>query len=203
MREKQPQWVVFDLGGVLVEIGGVVDTIRAARPESNEDPWEAWLRSPAVEAWETGRTSNEEFADDLIKELGLLRSREEFLADCSTWVVGTFPETLPMLAALRGQVKLACLSNTNGLHWPIIQRDLRIHEQLDRSFLSYQMGLAKPDLAIFKEVAERLDSPPEALLFIDDNRLNVAAARDAGLQAEQAFGGAAVRDILRARGFSV
>ena len=84
MQGKSIRWVLFDLGGVLVEIGGVVATItEALGPDSTEEPWEAWLKSPAVWDWETGVTSNEEFAARLVTELNLTASPEEFLADCS------------------------------------------------------------------------------------------------------------------------
>ena len=201
MTSSTISWVLFDLGGVLVEIGGVVETIRRGRGgDSKKDPWEAWLQSPAVFQWETGQTSNEEFARDIVAELQLDRSPEAFLSDCATWVLGLFPGTDEMLAALRPQVSLACLSNTNGLHWPIIQRDLGLDKKLDRCFLSYQLGRGKPDEATFSFVADQLECAPNKILFIDDNRLNVAGAQAAGMQAERAFGGEAVRAVLHSKG---
>jgi len=203
MVGAKPRWILFDLGGVLVEIGGVVATIRSAKGAVKQDPWEAWLRSPAVDDWESGRTSNEDFADSLITELGLETNRDDFLADCATWVLGTFPETLAMLESLRGQAQLACLSNTNPLHWPIIQRQLGLHKQLDRCFLSYELGMAKPAPATFLHVANELACPPNEILFLDDNRLNIEGARAAGLIAERAFAGKAVNEALRRYGFKV
>jgi putative hydrolase of the HAD superfamily len=195
------KWVLFDLGGVLVEIGGVVETIRAAQqPGCDEDPWEAWLHSPAVWDWETGVTSNTQFAQRIVVELGMSVSPEEFLADCSTWILGTFDGIPQLLTDLRGRVGLACLSNTNPLHWPIIQQQLKLHEALDRCFVSYQMGMAKPRPDTFEHVVAQLGCAPREILFIDDNRLNIEGAREAGLQAEQAYGGDAVREILELHG---
>jgi len=203
MQGNSIRWVLFDLGGVLVEIGGVVATITGALgPDSTEDPWEAWLKSPAVWDWETGVTTNEEFAKQLVTELEMSVSPEDFLADCATWVLGTFDGIPQMLDDLRGRVGLACLSNTNPLHWPIIQERLRLHEALDRCFLSYQLGMGKPDPATFLRVVEELGCAPAEILFIDDNRLNVEGAREAGLRAERAFGGEAVRRVLRDAGLN-
>ena len=70
MTSSTITWVLFDLGGVLVEIGGVVETIRRGG-DSESDPWEAWLQSPAVFRWETGQTSNEEFARDFFYDMVL------------------------------------------------------------------------------------------------------------------------------------
>jgi len=55
----------------------------------------------------------------------------------------------------------------------------------DVSCYSWELGAAKPDLAFFTEAARRIGAKPAAILFIDDNAENVAAARAAGLSAEQ------------------
>jgi len=55
----------------------------------------------------------------------------------------------------------------------------------DVSCYSCELGAAKPDLAFFTEAARRIGAEPSAILFIDDNAGNVAAARQAGLSAEQ------------------
>jgi putative hydrolase of the HAD superfamily len=55
----------------------------------------------------------------------------------------------------------------------------------DVSCYSWELGAAKPDLAFFTEAARRIGAEPAAILFIDDNAENVAAARAAGLSAEQ------------------
>ena len=55
----------------------------------------------------------------------------------------------------------------------------------DVSCYSWELGAAKPDPAFFTEAARRIGDLPAAILFIDDSTRNVAAARDAGLTAEQ------------------
>ncbi|WP_067608201.1 HAD family hydrolase [Nocardiopsis listeri] len=48
--------------------------------------------------------------------------------------------------------------------------------------LSCRIGHAKPEAAAFEWCLERLGSPAEGVLFVDDNATNVAAARDLGLR---------------------
>jgi putative hydrolase of the HAD superfamily len=55
----------------------------------------------------------------------------------------------------------------------------------DVSCYSFELGACKPDVAFFTEAARRIGADPAAILFIDDRADNVAAARDAGLAAEQ------------------
>jgi putative hydrolase of the HAD superfamily len=73
----------------------------------------------------------------------------------------------------------------------------------DVSCYSCELGAAKPDLAFFTEAARRIGARPPAILFIDDTAQNVAAARVAGLTAEQwclGDGHDVLRDLLARHG---
>ena len=58
-----------------------------------------------------------------------------------------------------------------------------LHETFDHHFLSYEIGLMKPGQEIFKHVLEAIGHAPERILYFDDNRINVDAARKAGIHA--------------------
>jgi putative hydrolase of the HAD superfamily len=47
---------------------------------------------------------------------------------------------------------------------------------------SWELGLAKPEPAIYIKTAESLDTPPENILFFDDRPENIAAAGALGFQ---------------------
>lgn len=49
---------------------------------------------------------------------------------------------------------------------------------------SAEVGFIKPEPEIYAEATQKAGVPPEKILFIDDRKLNVKAARDAGWQAE-------------------
>lgn len=49
-------------------------------------------------------------------------------------------------------------------------------ELFDVSCYSYELGAAKPDAAFFSAAARRIAAQPSTILFIDDNRENVAGA---------------------------
>ncbi len=48
---------------------------------------------------------------------------------------------------------------------------------------SYQLGIAKPDPAIYLHLLEKLGTKAEETLFIDDRKVNVEAARALGIEA--------------------
>ena len=60
----------------------------------------------------------------------------------------------------------------------------------------FELGMVKPDREIFDHVVADLGIAGSAVLFLDDNQLNVAAARKAGLNAELAKGIEAAREAL-------
>ena len=47
---------------------------------------------------------------------------------------------------------------------------------------SYQLGIAKPDPAIYRHVLKELGTQPEETLFIDDKPVNVEAALALGMK---------------------
>jgi putative hydrolase of the HAD superfamily len=53
----------------------------------------------------------------------------------------------------------------------------------DDQFYSCEIGVMKPDRAYFATVLERLGTPAEQVVFVDDSPANVAAAREIGIDA--------------------
>jgi putative hydrolase of the HAD superfamily len=54
---------------------------------------------------------------------------------------------------------------------------------------------------VFEHVALNLERAPERMLFLDDNQLNVDAAREAGMQAYRVVGVEQAASQLRQLGF--
>ena len=80
-----------------------------------------------------------------------------------------------------GRVKLALLSNaprgfTERLH------AVGVTALFDDAFVSGDIGLAKPDAAVYRFAAGRLGVEPTACLMIDDQTRNIEGARAAGLR---------------------
>ena len=68
--------VLFDLGGVLIELGGVRALRELADIASDDEVWRRWLTCPWVRTFESGQSSTAEFADGVVPVLqqrGLFR----------------------------------------------------------------------------------------------------------------------------------
>ncbi len=187
--------VLFDMGGVLVELGPL-DELLTVEPLSAEEFWPRWLASPAVRALETGRCEVDRFAVDLVAELGLALSPDEVVERFAAFPRGLYPGATDLVAAVSPSVTTGLLSNTNRLHWEG-QKDNEIIRQLfEHQYVSYQLGVLKPDRDIFDHVAGDLGLDPARVLFIDDNQINVDGAVAAGWQARVAKGPEAAGAVL-------
>jgi glucose-1-phosphatase len=174
--------VVFDLGGVLIELSGVPTFNTWVGDHVTPDEiWKRWLTSPAVRAFERGQTGAEEFAEQLIDEFALPVNRQAFLDAFGSWPRGLFPGAADLIRRVDRRCVRATLSNTNALHWP---RFLADFEQLfDHHFPSHLTGKLKPDSDVFAHVIDALACQPGEILFLDDQPLNAEAARHAGITA--------------------
>lgn len=180
----KPKVLLFDLGGVLVDSAGLRELpAMLPAPMSAEDLWCKWLASAAVERFETGRCSAREFAAAFIAEWGLALEPTDFIARFAAFVSGPFPGTADLLAALQDRYGLACLSNTNEVHWERLLGMQALAPVLERPFLSHRLGLMKPGPAIYAHVVRELACEPGEIAFFDDRPENIEGAVQAGLAA--------------------
>ena len=181
--------LLFDLGGVLIELSGVDRMLELTRHILTVDElWQRWLASEGVRQFETGRAGADEFGAAMLAEFGLEISAAQFLQEFTAWPQGVFPGSFELLEALGRSYRLACLTNTNVLHWARVSDEMGLLRYFHASFASHLIGLLKPDAEIFHYVVEQLGCPPERILFLDDNRLNVESARSVGMAAHRAVG---------------
>ncbi len=197
MNQLNINTVLFDLGGVLLELSGMPTLIEWTKNKySSEEIWEKWLSSSAVRAYESGRSSLEEFSKALIEEFDLPVDIVSLRKEFNIWLKGLYPGTIELLEEVRASHRIACFSNTNDLHWDKIKNDFGIYELFHKCFVSHETGFLKPDDKAFQYVIKELGSPPETLLFLDDNKINVDSAIANGMQAFCVSGVKEARGIL-------
>src|SRR5262245_56889731 len=118
--------ILFDLGGVLVDVESLTALQRLlGSPLSQEELWQRWLTASAwVSQFETGRCTPEVFATGLVEAWRLPVTAEAFLDDFQGWPKRLWTGVQELLAALAPRFTLACLSNTNAVHWPHVRDTL-------------------------------------------------------------------------------
>lgn len=92
-------------------------------------------------------------------------------------------DTLDVLEAIdsTGQ-KMALLSNMPTEMAEFFGHSSVWAKYFSRLFFSGQLGLIKPDPAIYRHVLKALDAPAESVLFIDDRQENLDAAAALGIR---------------------
>jgi putative hydrolase of the HAD superfamily len=184
--------VVFDYGGVLTTPVG--DSIRAwlevdgILPDSFTRVLKEWLGRAApfgtpIHRLETGEMSVEEFDRALA---GRLRTR----AGTPISPVGVLSR---LFAAMQPQetmwalaeeichtgTRVALLSNSWGNDYPLA----RLGTVFDPVVISGDVGLRKPDAAIYELTLRRLGVPAAEAVFVDDALPNIEGARAVGMRA--------------------
>ncbi len=192
--------VCFDLGGVLLRIcRSWPEACHAAGVQArNEPPHRAAddKRREISDRHGTGDISLEEWATAVSEALQAAYSPDELKRIHRAWLQEEYPGALDLIEDLhRSGVATACLSNTNEAHWARL-----VHRQgarpldgppeypailrLKQHFASHLMRLAKPDPAIYERFEHLTGHAGKSVLFFDDTRDNVVAARARGWQAE-------------------
>jgi putative hydrolase of the HAD superfamily len=174
--------------GLIVDFGGVLTTdifvsfrkFCEAEGLSPETVRDRFLNDPEarrlLEELETGRMREAEFEPAFA---AVLEVESERLIDR---LFGGMEPDAAMVEGVRAAraagVRTAMLSNS----WGDDRYDRRqLQELFDAWVISGEVGIRKPDPAIYELAAERLGLPPEQCVFVDDLPGNLKPARAIGM----------------------
>jgi putative hydrolase of the HAD superfamily len=131
--------------------------------------------------FETGRISEEEFSTAFAARLSEASGKEIEPANLVARVFGGVKLEESMLNAVararEAGLKTALLSNSWGLD--LYPKD-RFAQLFDAIVISGEVGLRKPDRAIFDLLLEQLQLPAAACIFVDDHPGHLQAAAELG-----------------------
>ncbi|MBQ9822182.1 MAG: HAD family phosphatase [Muribaculaceae bacterium] len=191
--------IVFDLGGVIFKI----DKNQAIR-RFNEVGFadaasylDSFAQVGIFGDLESGKITAEQFRCQLSE----LAGKEMTLEDCAYgwqgYAVEVSQRNLDKLIELRQRgFRLSLLSNTNPfmMQWVLSSafdgRGHGLDHYFDALYLSYEMGIMKPESRIFKMMLEKENAKPEETVFIDDSAHNTEVAASLGIHVLQPDNGA-------------
>jgi HAD superfamily hydrolase (TIGR01509 family) len=196
LTDRGPALFLFDLGGVVVHYDPITHLAELVPVSGDRETiTRRWANLPALHGLETGRCPPDEFAAAVIAEFGLRATPAEFLDNFALWD-RPMAGAVELLRSLREKYRVACLSNNNPVHWDRLCEEFAIDREFDATYLSYEIGIMKPDRRIYEHVLSAEGVAPRDVVFLDDNAENVAAARGVGIAAFQCAGIDAVRRQL-------
>ncbi len=180
--------LLFDLGGVVLRID-VERALRAWAPFSSLPLPQLVERAVVDEAFrqhERGEIDAATYFAHLREQLALDASDEQIGAGWNAIVVEPFATSVSLIRDVRRRLPCYAFTNTGAYHYARWgQAFPEVVGLFERIFMSFELGMRKPETAAFNSVAQSIDCPPDQILFFDDSAENVEGARLAGLQAVQ------------------
>jgi putative hydrolase of the HAD superfamily len=186
-----PKAIIFDLGNVLLPIDLML-TYQAFAAFSPLSESEIATKIKEDELWvpyESGLQTDEEFRDFLRDRLALSCTDSAFDEAFSALLLSYHEGVYDWIASLRSNYHLILLSNTSSIHaerftqialGPEGQNLFSLFHQV---YFSFDMGMVKPDPAIYQRVLSEQGFKPNEVLFFDDNLANIQSANKLGIHA--------------------
>ena len=181
------QALILDFGEVLVHpqsadaIARMAQLVHVSAAEFQKRYWSHRVAYdsglPAADYWRRVLQGLDPVPDDLDAVVADL-----IAADYDSWTVYR-PDVWEIARAFKAAGgRTAILSNGVPEIMGRLQRERSLAEFFDAIVVSYEVGCAKPDPAIYKICLDRLKVPAGAALFVDDRAENLEAARAFGIQ---------------------
>ena len=172
--------VIFDIGGILERPFDHALFPELARMLEVPEGRLRQERDAAAVALSEGRLTLREFYAGLAGVGARAADADAVVArHLALYAAATVPldaRVLALVGELRRRHVVACLTNTE-VEVGRFNRERGLYHPFDRAFLSTELGLHKPDRAIFERVLAELRCAPDEAVFTDDSLDNTAGAR--------------------------
>lgn len=186
---KEIRTVIFDFGGVLLNLNP--DKCRKAFHDLGIHQIEEFIdryrpKGLFFEA-ECGNIGQETFIRELRKLAPRPVSREEIINAYTSFLIELPIRKLELVRQLKEHCQVYLLSNINELCFNYCQKrffagqGFPISDCFDRMYLSYRIGICKPDPGIYEAMLNDSGLDPASTLFVDDSRDNTEVADRYGI----------------------
>lgn len=190
---------LFDLGGVIfhLDYNKTYHEFKRITGLSESQLFHQLKQPDFFDSFERGTISEEHFIN-FFKERYLPNDASstnnsnfsEIISQAwNAMLLGIPEKNLSYIEKLSKTAPLYLLSNTNTLHWKKVINLLKNNNQLERFyacfskiFLSFEIGLRKPEKEIYRYCLEKIACNESDIFFIDDNKDNINSANELGLK---------------------
>jgi 2-haloacid dehalogenase len=178
--------IVFDIGGVLLDWNP--RHLYTELFDGDDEAMERFLADVCSPAWNLSLDAGRPFAEGVAElcwrfpqQAALITAYDLRWEDM---VRGAFEDTVDLARELKANgFPLYALTNFSCEKMALVRPRYDFFTLFDAMVVSGEIGIVKPDPAIYRHLLERFDLVADETLFIDDSAVNVAAAAAAGLRA--------------------
>jgi len=186
MSNSRIKVVLCDLGKVLVDF----DHKRSAQRISGfcaKTPLEIYnlfFDSQVTVAFEEGKIGPQEFYSKVKDMLALKLSYDSFVPIWNDifFLSPANRKVYSLLNRLKADYRTAMLSNINILHYEYLKKSFPVFDVFHKLFLSYELGLAKPDKSVYHKVISILGVSAEEIFYCDDRPELIESASSLGIR---------------------
>lgn len=182
--------IIFDLGGVLLNI----DYSLATKAFSDlgltdfDKLFSKAHQTKLFDLYEKGQISSEAFRDHVKSCFNTPIDDSTIDKAWNAMLLDFPPERFHLLLQLKTKHRIFLLSNTNEIHIQYINNYLQetfgipdLSGYFEKVYLSYEVGMRKPDAEIFELVLSENNLDPNETLFIDDSIQHIEGAKKLGI----------------------
>lgn len=186
---KDCELILFDLGGVLIDIDyqATEDAFVKLGVTDFQKQYTQFHQNKLFDLFETGQISSQHFINKLLPITASGTSPNQVVHAWNA-MIQVFPQKkVDLLFELAQKRRIALLSNTNDLHMVAVKKawshvsHLSFESLFEQVFLSHEIHRRKPNMETFLWVCSQLHIEPKKVLFIDDSPQHIEGADAAGL----------------------
>ncbi|KAB8226112.1 Haloacid dehalogenase-like hydrolase-domain-containing protein [Aspergillus novoparasiticus] len=177
-KSSQYKAIIFDLGSVISTWDLPEDTVISAQI------FKRMLISQTWSDYERGKLNENSCYQGLAENFGIdsadiahavRQARESLVTD--TAIMNIISE----IRAGASHIAIFAMSNISQPDYAALLLDHREMCSFDRVFPSGCYGTRKPELSFYNKVLQEIDTPPEKVIFVDDQLENVISAQSIGI----------------------
>lgn len=116
MTNDRTEVLLFDVGGVLIELGGIGLWKELTGQTDDAEMWRRWLECQVVKDFESGRSGAQDFAHAMVEKYDLALSVETFIDSFAQWPIGFYEGAEKLVHDVNPRIRTGCFSNTNEIH---------------------------------------------------------------------------------------
>ncbi|NNC85613.1 MAG: HAD family phosphatase [Bacteroidia bacterium] len=205
MKAKHIKNIIFDLGGVILDIDYHLtrDAFIELGIKNFDELYSQKKQDHLFDNFETGNISEDQFYNEIKKASGIDLTNKEIEGAWNA-LLQTIPQKrILWLDDLKKEYRIFLLSNTNAIHIRAFTKYLHdsygddmLKEHFEKTYYSSEMGMRKPNADIFEHVLSDNKLKMEETIFIDDSVQHVEGALAMGLKGILLNKGEKVESVL-------
>lgn len=184
--------IIFDFGGVLLNLNKQACVDAFAELGCDITPYvDNYRQKGFFLLFEEGKISNEEFFAQLKQIVGKTCSEEDIKQAYKKFLTDLPQYKLDLILQLHTRYKVILLSNINQFVFDYCKEKYFetnghcLSDYFHHVYLSYEMGMCKPDERIFRTMIQNAGIEPAHCLYLDDGSANIEMGKKLGFNCYQ------------------